>query len=45
MSIVDFKKFNMHVVTPHEALMGLEPELFPWDSKIITDYNEFLEKL
>jgi diphthamide biosynthesis protein 2 len=45
MSMVDFKRFNMHVVSPHEALMALEPSIFPWESKIITDYNGLLKKL
>lgn len=45
MSIVDFKKFNVHVVTPHEALLALEPSIFQWESKIITDYNVLLQKM
>jgi diphthamide biosynthesis protein 2 len=32
MSIVNFKKWNIHVVTPHEALMALDPDNYPWDS-------------
>lgn len=44
-SLVDFKDFNMHVVTPHEFFMALEPETFPWESKIITDFNLLLTKL
>lgn len=42
MSMVDFKRFNVHVVSPHEALMALEPSIFSWESKIITDYNILL---
>ena len=42
-SMVEFNQFNIHVVTPHEALMALEPEKYPWGSKIITDYRELLE--
>ena len=45
MSMVDFKRFNVHVVTPHEALMALEPSIFPWESKIITDYNQLLNNM
>jgi diphthamide synthase subunit DPH2 len=37
--MIDFKQFNMSVVTPHEFFMALEPELFPWEAKIITDFN------
>jgi len=29
-------------VTPHEALMALKPTLFPWECKIITDFNKLL---
>ena len=32
MSIVNFKKWNIHVVTPHEALMALDPDNYPWNS-------------
>lgn len=39
MSLVDFKQFNTHLVTPHETLMALHPETYPWNSKIMTDYN------
>ena len=28
MSVLDFKKFNVHVVTPHEALMALQPDKY-----------------
>ena len=45
MSMVDFKRFNVHVVAPHEALMALEPSIFPWESIIITDYNILLKRL
>ena len=45
MSLVEYKKFNMHVVTPHEALMALQPDNFPWEGKIITDYNILLTKM
>ncbi len=43
MSIVTFKKWNIHVVTPHEALMALDPDLYPWSSQILTDYNLLLK--
>lgn len=32
----------MTVVTPHELFMGLEPSLFPWESRVTTDFNELL---
>ena len=41
-TIVDFKRFNTNVICPHEALMALKPDLFPWECKIITDYNVLL---
>jgi diphthamide biosynthesis protein 2 len=41
-SLIDAKDFLMPVVTPHEALMALRADLFPWESKIITDFNELL---
>ena len=44
-SLVDFKTFNMHVATPHEFFMALEPEIFGWESRIETDYNMLLPKL
>jgi len=44
MSVVDFKKFNTSVVAPHEALMALEPEVFPWEGKVVTDYNILLQR-
>ena len=45
MTIIDYKKFNTHVITPHECLMALEPTIFPWECKIITDYNILLSRL
>ena len=45
MSLVNYKKFNMHVVTPHEALMALQPETFEWECKVVTDYNLLLDKI
>ena len=44
MSIVNFKKWNIHVITPHEALMALVPDSFPWNSQILTDFNLLLNK-
>ena len=41
-SLIDAKDFLMPVVTPHEALMALRPDLFPWESKVITDFNELM---
>lgn len=45
MTVIEYKKFNMHVVSPHEVFMALEPEAFPWESKITTHFNKLLEKL
>ena len=39
-TLVSFRKWSMHVVTPHEALMALEADAYPWASKIITDFNQ-----
>jgi diphthamide synthase subunit DPH2 len=44
MSLIEFKKFNMHIVSPHELLMALEPEIFEWECKIITDFNILLSR-
>jgi diphthamide synthase subunit DPH2 len=44
-SLIDFKTFNMHVATPHEFFMALMPEVFPWESRILTDFNQLLPKL
>jgi diphthamide synthase subunit DPH2 len=44
-SLIDFKEFNMPVVTPHEFFMALEPELFPWESRILTDFTRLLPTL
>jgi diphthamide synthase subunit DPH2 len=44
-TLIDFKDFNMHVVTPHEFFMALEPSLFHWESRVITDFNQLLPKL
>ena len=35
----------MPVVTPHELLMAVEEEEFPWESRVITDFNQLLPKL
>lgn len=43
-ALVDFYQFNACVVMPHEALMALEPETYPWECKIITDFNVLLER-
>ena len=42
MTLVDYKMFSTHVVSPHEALLALRPESYLWDSKIITDFNSLL---
>jgi len=44
-SLIDSKEFMITVVTPHELLMALRPDLFPWQSKVITDFNELLPTL
>ena len=44
MTLVDYKTFNTHVVSPHEALLALQPNIFEWESKITTDYNILLNK-
>lgn len=44
-SLIDFKEFNMPVVTPHEFFMALEPELFPWESRVLTDFTRLLPTL
>eukprot|EP00347_Sterkiella_histriomuscorum_P019811 403340210 len=44
-SLVPFRKFNMTVVTPHELLMALEEQNFPWESRIITDFNQILQQV
>ena len=41
-SMIDSKQFMIPVVTPHEVMMALRSELFPWQSKIITDFNKLL---
>jgi len=33
----------MPVATPHELLMALEPEAFPWECKILTAFPALLE--
>lgn len=30
MALIDFKMFNTHVVSPHEALLALRPDEFQW---------------
>lgn len=42
--MVDYKRFNTHVVTPHEAFMALKPDIFPWESKITTHFGELLAR-
>ena len=42
-SLVGFKQWNIHVVTPHEVLMALNSQSFPWNSQVITDYNQLLD--
>lgn len=37
--------YNMQVVTPHEILMALQPAVYPWESKIVTDLGQLLAKI
>lgn len=37
-SLISSKEFMIPVATPHELLIGLLPELFPWQCKITTDF-------
>ena len=37
-SLIGSKEFMMPIVTPHEVLLALLPDLFPWQCKIITDF-------
>lgn len=37
-SLISSKEFMIPICTPHELLMALLPERFPWQSKIITDF-------
>ena len=37
-SLISSREFMMPICTPHELLMALLPERFPWQSKIITDF-------
>lgn len=39
MSLVNFRKWNIHVVTPHETLMALDDENYPWQGRVLTDFN------
>lgn len=44
-SIFSTKEFMIPIATPHELLMALMPEQFPWQSKVITDFQLLLPKL
>ena len=44
-SIIDSKEFYASVLTPHEVFMALMPEVFGWESKIITDFNILVQML
>lgn len=35
----------MHVAIPHEMFLAFESESFPWEGKIITDFNKLLPKI
>lgn len=37
-SLIGAKEFMMAVCTPHELLMALRPDCFPWQSKVTTDF-------
>jgi diphthamide biosynthesis enzyme Dph1/Dph2-like protein len=38
-SLIDSRQFLIPVVTPHELFMALQPDAFPWQCKIITDFR------
>ena len=44
-SLISSREFMMPICTPHELLMALLPERFPWLSKIITDFQLLLPEL
>ena len=44
-SIIDYRDFMATVVTPHEVLMALWPNCFPWQCKIITDFRLLLVQM
>ncbi len=44
-SLISSREFMMPICTPHELLMALLPDLFPWQSKIITDFQLLLPVL
>jgi len=44
-SLIEFKQFMMTLVTPHELLMALLPETFPWECRVITDFGLLIPKL
>lgn len=41
-SLIDARDFLMPIVIPHEVMMALRGDLFPWQSKIITDFNQLI---
>ena len=43
-SLIDSREFMATVVTPHELLMALQPNRFPWQCKIITDFRVLLDE-
>ena len=43
-SFIDSREFMTNIVTPHEVFMALLPSLFPWESKIITDWRVLLQR-
>ena len=44
-SIIDSKEFYASVLTPHEVFMALMPAKFPWESRIVTDFTELMNRL
>ena len=44
-SMIDSRDFMATVVTPHEVFMAYMPSIFPWQSKIITDFQQLLPVL
>jgi len=37
-SMIGSREFMIPIATPHEVLMALLPDEFPWQCKIVTDF-------
>ena len=44
-SLIGNKEFMMPVCTPHELFLALRPDCFPWDCKILTDFQLLIPTL